>query len=123
MVDAIYAGGLRVEFVCQLRAQGATDMRSLRYLNTVLTVIAVLLTLQLWTTWSALPDTSVAQARSRVSTSHATGTFNSAAQRAETVKLLRQISKQNAALVDLFRSGKARVRVEGGSARDNKRTR
>ena len=98
-------------------------MRSLRYLNTVLTVIAVLLTLQLWTAWTALPAASVAEAKARPqTTARARGIPNPAAQRVETVKLLEKMSQQNETLIGLFRGGQARVRVEGGSAKDNKRT-
>jgi len=100
-------------------------MRSLRYLNTVLTVIAVLLTLQLWTAWTGLPDGSVAEAKPTRSqlASRASGIPNAAAQRIETVNLLKKMSQQNETLIGLFRTGKARVRVEGGSAGDKKRTR
>ena len=103
-------------------------MRSLRYLNTVLTVIAVLLTMQLWTTWSAgsasWPGASVAQARTRSqAASRASGIPNSGEQRAETVRQLKKLNQNTETLIGLFRNGKARVRVEGELTRDKKRIR
>ena len=103
-------------------------MRSLRYLNGVLTVIAVLLTLQLWTIWSAgsatLPGASVAEAKTTRSQAAAKtgGIPDAGGQRAEMLKLLRQSNQQTDTLIGLFRSGQARVRVEGGVAGDKKRT-
>ena len=105
-------------------------MRSLRYLNTVLTVIAILLTLQLWTTWSAgsasWPGASVAQAKAKArsqAAARASGIPNAGAQRAETVNQLRKLNQNTETLIGLFRNGKARVRVEGELARDRKRNR
>ena len=103
-------------------------MRSLRYLNGVLTVIAVLLTLQLWTTWSTgsttLPGASVAEAKTTRSQTAArrSGIPDAGGQRAEMVKLLKQSNQKTDALIALFRSGQARVRVEGDVGGDNKRT-
>lgn len=109
-------------------------MRSLRYLNLVLTVIAVLLTLQLWTMWASGPtlltDTAVAApsrppsasvVRSRQA-AKASGIPNAGAQRAETARQLQQLNQKADALINLFRSGQARVRIEGGLGADDKRT-
>lgn len=101
-------------------------MRSLRYLNTVLTVIAILLTLQLWTTWSAgsasWPGASVAEARARSQAKVKDSGTTPGAQRAETVRQLKKLNQNTETLIDLFRNGQARVRVEGELTRDKQRT-
>lgn len=100
-----------------------------RYLNGVLTIIAVLLTLQLWTSWTGgpaagnsgefaggMPDfASVAHAQE-----DAKGIPNAGAQRREIVELLKKLTIQTEALTGLFRSGQARVKVEGAPAESNR---
>lgn len=85
-------------------------MKSLRYLNTILTVIAVLLTLNLYTQWTGvaaapLTGASTAQAAEE-------GLANPASQRNE---MIAQLKKQVAAsenLFDLLKSGTVRVKVD-----------
>jgi hypothetical protein len=105
-------------------------MRSLRYLNLMLTVIAVLLTLQLWTAWATGPAllSSTAEAATGKHTrsykaAKRSGIVNAGEQRADTNKRLDQLLKKTDTLIGLFRSGKARVRIEGASSKDTKRTR
>jgi hypothetical protein len=93
-------------------------MRSLRYLNTILTVLAVLLVAQLWTTWMtphlAGADTGVATpawAQSRGAGSGG-GIPDAGAQRKEMIDLLKKQCVQNEELAGLLRSGEMRVRVE-----------
>lgn len=105
-------------------------MRSLRYLNLMLTVIAVLLTLQLWTVWTVGPVSltgTVAQAAPpreprSLRASQRSGVNASVTQRAEVVGQLKQLNKKIDTLIGLFRAGKAKVRVEGELVTVEKRT-
>ena len=86
-------------------------MRALRYLNTVLTIIALLLTLQLWTSWTQgtaqgqLPD---------VATPAQAAIPNAAAQRKQMIDLIKQTNQNISDLTELFKSGKARVSMQAG---------
>ncbi len=87
-------------------------MRSLRYLNAVLTIIAVLLTLQLWTTWTVGTSTGALPAQFDHASTAEAAVPNAGAQRKQ---MIDQLNKTNASLkelTDLFKSGKARVRVD-----------
>lgn len=81
-------------------------MRSLRYLNSVLTVLAVLLALQLWT---SLNTSSVPIATPQ--TASAQGIVNAGAQRKEMNELLTKLNAQVAATNELLRSGQMQVQV------------
>jgi len=81
-------------------------MRSLRYLNSVLTVIAVLLTLNLYTMWTVTGPEVATEAQAQ-------GIPNAGAQRAETLAQLKLLNKTNLGIYELLKTGKARVRVEG----------
>ena len=84
-------------------------MKSLRYLNSVLTVIAVLLSLNLWTMWTMSPS-----APSMATQAHAQeGLANAGAQRAQMIDLLRQQVKATDEMTSLLKSGKVKVIVEG----------
>ena len=71
-----------------------------------------------------MPGASVAEARTTRSqaAARASGIPDAGGQRAEIVKLLKKSNQQTDTLIGLFRSGQARVRIEGDVARDNKRT-
>jgi hypothetical protein len=86
-------------------------MRSLRYLNTILTVITVLLAMHLWTWWSdgPLPAAAVAAPRSVPTPG---GIPNAGAQRQQQIDLLKLLNQRTDDLVNLLRSGQARVRVD-----------
>ena len=86
-------------------------MKSLRYLNTMLTVLAVLLAVQIWTTWTGGPS----EVLSWTAPAQAGGIPDAGSQRKQMVDELRQISGKLDTLTDLFRSGKARVRLEGAA--------
>lgn len=92
-------------------------MRSLRYLNTILTILAVLLGLEIWTTWmrpgdSGLASPAVAGADTR-STDRSTGGIPDAgAQRKEMIDLLKQLNVQQADVVKVLKSGEVRVKLE-----------
>jgi len=91
-------------------------MSSLRYLNTVLTVLTVLVGLHLWTVWSggnadsAMMLTQTAHAQSRG------GVPDAGAQRLEMISLLKQLVKQSEDTQSLLKSGQVRVKLEGESA-------
>ncbi|MCC7146604.1 MAG: hypothetical protein IT443_09175 [Phycisphaeraceae bacterium] len=86
-------------------------MRSLRYLNAVLTLIALLLTVHLWTLWTLSPvDLSLAQ------TARAEGIPDSGAQRNEMIAELKSLNQRMDSLIGLLRSGEVRVRLEESSA-------
>lgn len=85
-------------------------MRSIRYLNSILTVLAVLLTLQLWTSW-----TSSGPAVDGAAPALAAGIPNAGAQRKQMVDLLKRVVQQNEQMIEMFQSGQARVRVESRS--------
>ncbi|MCE9590973.1 MAG: hypothetical protein K8S99_10655 [Planctomycetes bacterium] len=85
-------------------------MRSLRYLNTMLTILAVLLALQLWTTWTGTPaadSVSVAHAEARGG-----GIPDEGAQRKEMIDLLKRLTQQMDELKGTLTSGEVRVKLE-----------
>lgn len=78
-------------------------MNAMRYLNTILTVLALLLALNLWTAWSAAPSlTGAAQAQ---------GIPDEGAQRQQQVDLLKKLNVRMEEQAELLQSGKVRVRV------------
>lgn len=81
------------------------NARSLRYLNSVLTVLAVLLALNLWTTWSVTPDVGPA--------AYAQGIPDEGAQRKQMIDLLKSLNQSVDQMKELFTSGKAKVQVAG----------
>jgi hypothetical protein len=85
-------------------------MNSRRYLNTILTVIAVLLSLQLWTSWNSGELSTATPAMAQPE--EPGGLPNAGAQRKQQIDLLKKIVTQNDALVALLRSGQVRVQVE-----------
>src|SRR5438552_3583139 len=104
-------------------------MRSLRYLNSILTVLAVLLALQLWTAWTLGPsgETPAGAAPQNLITAptgtggattgaHSPGLIDQGAQLQQQIDLLKQISKQTEDLVDLFKTGKAQMQVKKAAA-------
>jgi hypothetical protein len=94
-------------------------MRSLRYLNTVLTLIAILLTLNLWTLWTAtashpaaaidLTAATPARAQARPPSG---GIPDAGAQRREIADQIKLGNQKLDTLIEMFRSGQARVRLE-----------
>jgi len=85
-------------------------MTSLRYLNLMLTVLAVLLGLQLWTTWTQSPD--------MVEPAAAQGIPDEGAQRAQMIDQLKLLNKQVDQTRKLLVSGQVRVEVVGRSDDD-----
>ena len=84
-------------------------MRSLKYLNSILTVLAVLLSLQLYTAWMSPSGPSVA---TPVQAQESAMPANAAAQRKEMIDLLKRLSQQVEELNGQFKAGSARVRVD-----------
>ena len=93
-------------------------MRSLRYLNAVLTIIAVLLSLHLWTLWDMGPVgvDSADPVVDLASPAYAVGLTNAAAQRQQMIQQLKGVNKNVKDLNLMFRSGKARVRTDDKSS-------
>ena len=91
-------------------------MKSLRYLNSILTILAVLLTLNLWTLWTS----GALQGGPEVATpAQAQGIPNAGAQRIEMINELKQQTGKLDQLITLLKSGQARVRVEAGAGNNN----
>ena len=84
-------------------------MRSLRYLNTILTILALLLTLNLWTAWTTTPGGHLL---SLTSESEAQGIPNAGAQRREMIDLLKQLNVRLEQVHSHVSSGEMRVRIE-----------
>ena len=88
-------------------------MRSLRYLNTILTLIAVLLTLNLWTAWTASPGAPSIDGTRTASAAERPGGVGSAGERQ--VEMVNQLKALNTAVGNLdatLTSGKVRVKVD-----------
>ena len=81
-------------------------MRTLGYTNVVLTVLAILLSLQLWMVWLNSPV-------GMPSTAQAAVMLDAGAQREEMIGQLKQVNKKVEELSGLLKSGQVRVKVEG----------
>ena len=88
-------------------------MQSLRYLNTLLLVIAVLLALQLWTAWAG--GSSPAQTAIAASPTPTAGFAGAGQQRKQIVDELKRLNQEMERLTRLFEQGDARVRIDSGS--------
>ena len=97
-------------------------MRSLRYLNTVLTLMAVLLTLHLWTLWTGGPTGDGHSPLELAATARAAGIPDAGAQRKQIIDLLKLQNQKTDQLVNLLKSGRARVRLEGASKDDDSKS-
>ncbi len=86
-------------------------MKSLRYLNTVLTVIAVLLTLNLWTLWTS-ENTKVSADFASSAQAQNEGLQNAGAQRNQMIDLLRKQISATENLTALLKSGTVKVKVD-----------
>ena len=84
-------------------------MNSIRYLNSVLTVIAVLMMLGLWTRWA---DGTDHRPLAMIQSAHAAGIPDAGSQRRQIVDEIKRLSNQVENLSDLFRSGQARVKLD-----------
>ena len=87
-------------------------MRTLRYTNGILTVLAVLLTFNLVAMWSNAADRGVVASPDLAEQAMAQGIPNPGAQREQMIDLLKRQVQKTDELINLFRSGDARVRVE-----------
>jgi len=93
-------------------------MRSLRYLNTILTLIALLLTLNLWTVWTAGPSSeSLSIAAPARAADAPKGVGSTAARQKQMIEELKTINQTVAALDKTLTSGQVRVKVEGQPAK------
>lgn len=84
-------------------------MRSLRYLNSVLTIIAVLLTLNLYTMWTASPGGELLSASQEA---HAQGIPNAGAQRKQIIDELAALQVSVNDLKTTLTNGSVRVVVD-----------
>ncbi len=83
-------------------------MPSLRYLNVVLTVLAVLLGLNLWTSWHQTPTGELGLDNP----AHAAGLPDAAAQRREIIDQLKLLVNKTGTLADLLKSGEVRIKTD-----------
>lgn len=88
-------------------------MRSLRYLNSILTVIAVLLTLNLYVAWNTTPAGVAVSFAEEAHAQEAGGISNAGAQRKEMIDLLKQL---NVNVVGVKKTLDGGVRVTGDEA-------
>ncbi len=79
-------------------------MRSIRYTNVILTLLAVLLSLQLWTQWTTSSPVVA-------TTTYAQGIPDSGAQRKQIVDQLKLLNTKVDKLNSMFATGKAVVTV------------
>ena len=84
-------------------------MRSLRYLNSVLTLIALLLTLNLITMWSVSPSSDVL---SFDSNAHAQGTISAGQQRQDMTDQLKQVNLNINQINENLTNGNVRVQIQ-----------
>lgn len=78
-------------------------MRSIRYTNIVLTILAVLLSLQLWTQWSGGPSVGAP--------AFGQGIPDGGAQRKQIIDELKLLNSKVEDVKGMFATGKARVTV------------
>lgn len=86
-------------------------MPSLKYLNTVLTVLTILLAVQLWTTWTGNGNGLVSAAQAQMGPAGAAG-INPEAQRKEMIDLLKLLVQKTEEQTQLLKSGEVRVKLE-----------
>jgi hypothetical protein len=87
-------------------------MRSPHYLNVILTVLALLLTVQLWTTLTGAGVSVTTAQAGPVTAGSGGGIPDAGAQRKEMIDLLKATNQKLDALTELFKSGGARVHME-----------
>ena len=83
-------------------------MRTLKYLNTILTIIALLLTAVLWTLWSHAPMSLAGEAQAQ-------GMVDAGTLRLETLNQIKTLTQKVEELTGLFKNGQARVRLENAA--------
>lgn len=83
-------------------------MGSLKYLNGVLTIIAVLLTLNLWTAWNTTP---AGQTLSMANKAQAAGFANPDAQREQMIGLLKKINVEISGLQTTLTNGSVKAQM------------
>ncbi len=86
-------------------------MKSIRYSNMILTVIAVLLTLNLWTLWTGTAP-QVAADFATPAQAQNEGLANAGAQRNQMIDLLRKQVAATESLTALLKSGTVKVKVD-----------
>lgn len=91
-------------------------MASLRYTNVILTILAVLLVAQLWTTWSAPGTPTMPQRVEAAPPTNSTpgGLPDSGADRRDMIDLLKKQVQKTDEVLTYLKSGEMRVRLEAG---------
>ena len=87
-------------------------MKNLRYLNTILTIIAVLLTLNLWTLWAGHSSPVSADFAAPAHAQVNEGLANAGAQRVEMIALLKKQVAATESITTLLKSGTVKVKVD-----------
>jgi len=87
-------------------------MQSFKYLNFILTALVILMALQLWVAWIDGPAED-GPSLGLVTPAYAVGIPNAGQQRLQMIEELKSLSKEVRALNRLFRTGQAKVKVEG----------
>lgn len=90
-------------------------MKTLRYSNTILTVIAVLLTLNLYITLADSPAGSTLSAANEAHAAEARGVGSQAERQQEILKALTDMKASVEKINTTLTSGALRVKVEGGA--------
>ena len=86
-------------------------MQSLRYLNSILTVLAILLALNVWMMWRGTAAEMVGPIQSAQAAERG-GIPNAGSQRKQIVDQLKSLNAKTESLTNLLKSGRVRVRVE-----------
>ena len=81
-------------------------MRQLRYLNAVLTVVAVLLTMNLWVAWQTTPG---GERLTMTQSANAQGLVDAGSQRREMIDLLKQLNVSMSELQGTLTDGTMRL--------------
>ena len=84
-------------------------MSSIRYLNTILTALTLVIAAQLWTTWSASP--------SMASTAEAAGIPDTGAQNQQMIDQLKLLNQKTEEIKGLLASGKLHVVTSSDDAK------
>jgi len=90
-------------------------MKSLRYLNTVLTLIAVLLTVNIWTLWNTTPAGDVLSVATEA---QANGIPNAGQQRKDILDAVKRVNTDTNAIKNLLANGTIKVKIEGNTSQD-----
>lgn len=92
-------------------------MGSIRYTNMILTVLAVLLAAQLWTTWST-SSAPMAQSAQAGAPNGPTNLPDPGADRKDMIDLMKKQVQKSDDILTFLKSGQMRVRLETAPAKE-----